>query len=87
LYVALDDGRVVRPFSARIRTIPVQLPPGFPILFHVDLEGLSRVLVNEGCRGTARVDLIVRDGTGKLHKKSVEIPLVEDMPEGQVGAE
>jgi hypothetical protein len=76
----------VRPFSASNPSIPNQLPPGFPMVFHVELEGLSRVLVDEGCRGTARVNLVVRDGTGRLHKKRVEIPRVEDMAEGHVEA-
>jgi hypothetical protein len=46
-------------------------------VFNQSLQGVSHALVNEGCKGTARVDLVVELGRGKRRKKRFEIPDVE----------
>jgi hypothetical protein len=82
-YITLRDGREVHPFSAGNPPRPTPLRPGFPLLFYVESQGLSRELVNRGCKGTARVKLVIRLGRGKPHEKRIEIPDVEARAEGR----
>ena len=76
-HIAVPGGRDVHPFSGGNPPMPSPLKPGFPRYFSQSLQGVSRALVNEGCTGTARVDLVIRPGTGKVHTKRIEIPEVE----------
>jgi hypothetical protein len=43
---------------------------------------VSRFLVNEGCSGTARFDLVIRLGREALHTKRIEIPDGDTRTEG-----
>lgn len=82
-YISLANGGEMHPFSGGNPPMPSQLQPGFPRVFHQSLQGISRELVNRGCTGTAYVELVVRDGTGKLHRHAFEIPDVEARAEGR----
>lgn len=82
-YLALEDGRKIEPFSGGNPPMPSPLEPGSPRIFHQSLLGIAQALVNEGCKGTARVELIIRDGTGKLHREPFEISEVEVKAEGR----
>jgi hypothetical protein len=82
-YIAVPGANDLHPFSAGNPPRPSPLQPGFPCVFGQTLEGFSRELVNRGCTGTARVDLVIQLGRGDLHKKRIEIPDVEARAEGR----
>jgi len=82
-YITLRDGREIHPFTAGNPPRPTPLQPGFPLVFYVELQGLSRELVNRGCTGTARVDLIIELGNRDLHSRRIEIPDVEARANGR----
>ena len=82
-YIAVPGADDLHPFSAGNPPRPSPLEPGFPCMFGQTLEGVSRQLVNRGCTGTARVDLVIQLGRGDLHKKRIEIPDVEARAEGR----
>jgi hypothetical protein len=82
-YIAVPGRRDLRVFSGGNPTMPSPPQPGFPRVFGQSLQGVAHALVNEGCTGTARVDLVIRLGRGKLHKKRIEIPGVEARAEGR----
>ena len=75
--ITLRDGREVHPFTAGNPPRPTFLHPGYPLVFYVELRGLSRELVNRGCTGTALFDLVLELGNGDLHLECIEIPDVE----------
>jgi hypothetical protein len=77
VYIAVPGGGDVRPFSGGNPSAQSALQPRFPIVFNQSLQGVSHALVNEGCKGTAKVELVVELGRGKRHKKRIEIPDVE----------
>ncbi len=81
-HIAVPGGRNVHPFSGGNPPMPSSLKPGFPRYFSQSLQGVSHALVNEGYTGTARVELVIRLGTGKVHTKRIEIPEVEDKAQG-----
>jgi hypothetical protein len=82
-YLAVPGAEDLRPFSGGQPTMPSSLEPGFPRVFNQTLQGVSRELVNRGCTGTARVELVIQLGRGKLHKKRIEIPDVEARAQGR----
>ena len=82
-YITLRDGREVHPFTAGNPPRPTFLQPGVPLVFYVEMQGLSRELVNQGCTGTARFDLVIELGNGDLHTERIEIPDVEARAEGR----
>jgi hypothetical protein len=82
VYVSVPGGRDVRHIFRGNPPKPSQLQPGFPCVFQLGLQGFARILVNEGCTGTARVELVIRLGRGSVHTKRIEIPDVEDKVKG-----
>lgn len=55
-------------------TVPSQSPPGFVAVGYHPLRALATTLKEEGYAGTTHFKLVVYDGTGRSHKKQVEIP-------------
>ena len=76
-YISVPGGGDVRVFSGGNPSTRSALQPRFPIVFNQSLQGVSHALVNEGCKGTAKVDLVVELGGGNRRNKRFEIPDVE----------
>jgi hypothetical protein len=77
-HLTLEDGTVVRPFTAGNPPFPGQLQPGFSEVFYVELLRLARSLIKDyGCEGTARLQLVLRAGDNSLHTKRFEIAHLE----------
>ena len=78
IFVALANGAEDRSFTADFPPIPILLQSGIALVFWVDLRELSRNLVNKGCSGTCRAELVFLTGSyDDSFKASFEIPDVE----------
>jgi hypothetical protein len=58
-------------------TIREAKAPGEHWYFYQRLFQLGKLLKDEGCGGTTRLKLVVRDWSGRLHKKTIRIDDVE----------
>jgi hypothetical protein len=81
-YIALPGGRKLHPFSGGNLPMPSPLQLRVPRVFNQNSQEVSRFLVNKGCSGTARFDLIIRLGREELHTKRIEIPDGDARTEG-----
>ena len=78
--IFIEDPRGPLPFE-RIGNIRARLKKRTPgdhwLFFYEDMENLAVTLRRHGYSGLTRFKLVVRDGSGQLHKKTIELPDLE----------